>query len=208
MQLFDYFRSSASYRVRIGLALKGLAVDHHAINLVEGMQHSVQYQEISVSHFVPTLVTETGEVLGQSLAILRYLDRLHPTPQLFPDDPLIEARTLEMALTVACDIHPLNNLRVLNYLRDHFGADQQARDEWYRHWVSEGLATMERLVVRHGGSFCLGNQLSIADVCLVPQMFNARRFNTDLSAMPHLVAIDARLLTMPAFADTSPAAKS
>ncbi len=204
MKLYDYFRSSASYRVRIGLALKNLPFEDVMIDLRTGAQNDATYTSIAASGLVPALVTDDGAVLGQSLAMLRYLDRLHPEPALFPADPLQEAYAMEMALTIACDIHPLNNLRVLQYVQHDLGVDQSAKDKWYSHWVQKGFATLERLVSQRGGEYCLGHTLSIADVCLAPQMLNARRFKVDISAFPKLLAIDARLMVLDAFRKAAP----
>ncbi len=204
MRLYDYFRSSASYRVRIGLALKNIPFDEHMIDLRTGAQNDPAYTSIVASGLVPALVTDEGILLSQSLAMLRYLDRLYPEPLLFPVDPLQEAYAMEMALTIACDIHPLNNLRVLNYVQHELGADQPAKDMWYSHWVQKGFATLERLVTEYGGEYCLGARLSIADVCLAPQMLNARRFKVDVAAFPKLVAIDARLAALAAFQKAAP----
>lgn len=204
MKLYDYFRSSASYRVRIGLALKHIAFEEQMVDLRTGAQNAPAYKAVVASGLVPALVTDDGTVLSQSLAILRYLDRLQPAPLLFPADPQQEAHALEMALTIACDIHPLNNLRVLHYLQNEFKLDQNTKDAWYSHWVQTGFATLEVLVGQHGDAFCLGNSLSIADVFLAPQMLNARRFKVDVAAFPKLVEIDARLIELEAFKAAMP----
>ena len=204
MRLHDYAKSSAAYRVRIALNLKGLSAERADVDLRTGAQAEAGYGAVSASGLVPTL--EDGEVtLGQSLAICRYLDRLHPEPRLFPEDPVAEARVSEMALTVACDVHPLNNLRVLKYLRGPLGQDEPAVMAWYAHWIEAGFGTLERLVAAHGSvTNCYGGAVSMADLCLVPQMYNARRFDVPLDAFPQLVAIDAALTALPAFADAAP----
>lgn len=204
MQLHDYAKSSAAYRVRIALNLKGLGAEKIDVDLRTGAQSEVAYTALAPSGLVPTL--RDGELtLGQSLAICRYLDRLHPEPRLFPEDPVAEARVSEMALSIACDVHPLNNLRVLNYLRGPLGQEETAVMAWYAHWIEAGFVALERLVTAHGSDTnCHGDAISMADLCLVPQMFNARRFDVPLQAFPRLVAIDAALTALPAFADAAP----
>ena len=204
MRLYDYPKSSAAYRVRIALNLKGVDAERVDVDLREGAQGEAAYGAVSPSGLVPALV-DGDLTLGQSLAICRYLDRRHPEPRLFPEDPGAEARATEMALTVACDVHPLDNLRVLKYLRGPLGQDEDAVMAWYAHWIHAGFATLERLVREHGSDTnCFGDDVTIADLCLVPQMFNARRFDVALDAFPRLVAIDAALTALPAFADAAP----
>ena len=204
MRLYDYAKSSAAYRVRIALNLKGLTAELADVDLRAGAQGGGAYGAVSPSGLVPTLVD--GEVtLGQSLAICRYLDRLHPEPRLFPEDPVAEARVAEMALSVACDVHPLNNLRVLGYLRAPLAQHEAAVMAWYAHWIEAGFTALERMVQEHGSDTnCHGDAVSMADLCLVPQVFNARRFGVPLDAFPRLVAIDAALRELPAFADAAP----
>ena len=204
MRLYDYAKSSASYRVRIALHLKGVAADLIDVDLRTGAQAKDAYGQVSYSGLVPTL-TDGELTLGQSLAICRYLDRLHPEPRLFPGDPVAEARVNEMALTVACDVHPLNNLRVLKYLRGPLGREEPDVMAWYAHWIEAGFTALEQLVRQHGSDTnCFGEAVSIADLCLVPQMFNARRFDVPLDAFPRLVAIDAALRALPAFEAAAP----
>ena len=204
MQLYDYAKSSAAYRVRIALNLKGVDAERIDVDLRTGAQSEPDYTTVAPSGLVPTLRDEEMTV-GQSLAICRYLDRLHPEPCLYPDDPVAEARVSEMALTVACDVHPLNNLRVLKYLRGPLGQEETAVMTWYAHWIEAGFTALERLVADHGSDTnCYGDAVSMADLCLVPQMFNARRFDVPLGAFPRLVAIDAALTKLPAFADAAP----
>ena len=204
MQLYDYAKSSASYRVRIALNLKGVDADLVNVDLRTGAQGEAGYKSVAPSGLVPTL-QDGALTLGQSLAICRYFDRLHPEPRLYPDDPVAEARVSEMALTIACDVHPLNNLRVLNYLRGPLAQDEAAVMAWYAHWIEAGFTTLERLVAEHGSeAHCHGDAVSMADLCLVPQMFNARRFDVPLDAFPRLVRIDAALCALPAFADAAP----
>lgn len=207
MKLHGYFRSSAAYRVRIALALKGLSYDHVPVHLLRdgGEQRKEAYLRLNPQGLVPAL--EDGDaVLTQSLAIVEYLEERHPAPPLLPRDAADRARVRAMALAVACEIHPLNNLRVLNYLRERLGLDQAARNAWYCHWIETGLGQLEQLVAAGGrvGPFCWGATPTLADVCLVPQMANARRLPCDLGACPTLVAIDAHCRTLPAFIAAAP----
>lgn len=206
MKLHSYFRSSAAYRVRIGLNLKGVAHDMAYVHLVkDGGQHrSAAFRALNPMALVPAL-EDGGHVLTQSLAILEYLDETHPEPALLPTSPLDRARVRGFALAIACDIHPVNNLRILNYLKAPLGHDQATVDTWYRHWTQSGLAALEQMLPAHSGRFAFGDAPSMADLCLVPQMFNARRFKCDLSAVPRLVAIDAACQQLEAFAAAAPA---
>lgn len=201
--LFDYFRSSASYRVRIALNLKGVDYDRVAVNLLEGGQRSDSYRALNPQGFVPMLDVG-GRRVTQSLAIIGWIDREYPDPPLLPADSAHRAQVVAMAMTVACDIHPLNNLRVLQYLKDRLGLDQAARDEWTRHWIAEGFAALEALAAPTAGRFLFGDSPTVADVCLVPQMFNARRFETPLDAYPTLVRADAEANRLEAFALAHP----
>lgn len=199
--LYDYYRSSAAYRVRIGLNLKGVAYDSVDVSLLGGGQRSPEHLARNPQGFVPVLDVGEG-VLTQSLAILDYLDAKHPEPRFVPADPLARSRTLAMALTVACDIHPLNNLRVLKYLGRELGIEEDARNHWYRHWVIEGLGALEAMAGE--GPFLGGDAPDMADICLVPQLFNARRFEVDLTPYPKLVAADAAAQEIGAFAAAHP----
>jgi len=196
MRLYEYFRSSASYRVRIALNLKGVAAEIVQLHLLRGEQKAADYVALNPQGRVPSLVLEDGTVISQSPAILEYLEEVFPEPALLPSDPVARARVRAMAAIIACDIHPLDNLAPLAYLRGHFGADQAAVDAWYAHWIIEGFTALEQMVV---GPYCLGETLSLADVMLVPQMANARRVAMDFSAFPKLVAIDQHCLSLPAF---------
>jgi len=205
MRLHGYFRSSAAYRVRIALAVKGLAAESVPVHLLRGEQRGEAFRRLNPQGLVP--VMETGEgIITQSLAIIEWLEETYPHPALLPRDPYLRARVRSFALVIACDIHPLANPRVLNKLRTDFGAEQAQVDAWYRHWVELGLGALEHLVapaaVERG--ICFGEAPSLADLCLVPQMFNARRFSCDLSAMPKLVAIDAALNKRPEFQAAAP----
>jgi maleylpyruvate isomerase len=207
MKLYDYFRSSAAYRVRIGLNLKGLAYEAIPVHLVRdgGEQLKDEYRAVNPSALVPAL--EDGDaVITQSLAILEYLDEMHPMAPLMPRDALGRARVRSLALTIACDIHPINNLRVLRYLVKEGGLTDEAKNAWYVHWVQEGFAALETLLARSAdtGRFCHGDTPTIADCLLVPQVFNASRFGIDLTPYPTIVRIDAACQAVPAFAAAHP----
>ena len=201
--LFDYFRSSACYRVRIALNLKGIAYDAVPVNLLAGDQGDEAYRARNPQGLVPVLEMD-GHALTQSLAICDYLDATHPEPPLAPADSADRAHVLALALAVACDIHPLNNLRVLKYLSGTLDQPQEARDAWYRHFLSEGLAALETLAAPRAGRFLFGDSPSLADICLVPQLYNARRFAVPLDAYPALVRADTEAQAHPAFAAAHP----
>ncbi len=205
-ELYDYARSSAAYRVRIALALKGLEVAKHDIHLVKdgGAQNSAAYKAINPQGLVPALVIE-GVTFTQSLAIIEYLEERHPIPRILPRDLVHRAEVRAMALAVAADIHPIQNLRVLNYLRKNFGQDDAGVNAWARHWIETGLQALDALVARAAvkGAYCFGDTVTLADICLAPQMVNARRFGADFSSVQRLVDIDTRLRALPAFATTT-----
>ncbi|MET0660328.1 MAG: maleylacetoacetate isomerase [Steroidobacteraceae bacterium] len=205
LQLYSYFRSSAAFRVRIALHAKGLAFDTLPIALLENKQGSAEYLALNPQGLVPALYAE-GTVIPQSLAIIEYLEERYPQPPLLPQAPVARALVRSMALGVACDIHPLNNLRVLNYLREHIRLDQEDIAHWSQHWIATGFAALEIQARLHSPArrYCYGDALSIADVCLVPQMFNARRLKCDLTAYPTLTRICAHLETLPAFVHAAP----
>lgn len=207
MKLYDYFRSTAAYRVRIALNLKGLAYERTPVNLLrDGGQHRVpEYRALNPQALVPAL-EDDGAVLSQSLAIIEYLEEKYPEPPLLPKSALDRARVRSMALAVACDIHPLNNLRVLNFLRSSLGHSDAEVDAWYRHWIAQGLAGLEEEAKRASGDgqHMFGSSVTLADVTIVPQMFNARRFKCDIEPYPTLRAICAHLETLPAFAQAAP----
>lgn len=207
MKLYTFFRSSASYRVRIALNLKRLQYEHVPVHLRRGggEQFSPTYRAINPQGLVPAL-EDDGHVLSQSLAIIEYLEERYPEPPLLPRDPAHRATVRSMALAVACEIHPLQNLRVLGYLRNVLQHSEEEVNAWYRHWVESGLVALEQMVraVPNRGAFCFGHAPSLADLCLVPQLYNARRFACDLSACPTLLQIDEACRALPAFIDAAP----
>ena len=200
MQLHSFFNSSASYRVRIALALKGLAYDTLPVNIRVGEHRAADYvANVNPSALVPALVD--GEFrLGQSLAIIDYLDQTHPEPRLIPLEPELRARVLELSTLIACDIHPVNNLRVLRYLETELKVTPQQKTAWYRHWIAQGMAGVERMLERSNeGPWCFGAQPTLADLSLVPQVANALRMDCDLSAYPRSLAVYEHALKHPAF---------
>lgn len=202
--LHDYWRSSAAYRVRICLNLKQVRHSSVAVNLLDGAQRGDDNRAINPQGLVPTLVVD-GHALTQSLAIIDWLDATFPEPAMVSGDPLVRSGQLARALVVAADIHPIDNLRVLKRLEQQFGADQQARDDWYRHWVVEGLTALEAMAAdTPDGPFLGGEAPDIADLCLVPQLYNARRFDVALDDMPRLRAADAAMAALPAVAAAHP----
>jgi maleylpyruvate isomerase len=203
VKLHGYFRSSAAYRVRIALNLKGVAVEQVSHHLRKGEQRTPDYLELNPQGLVPTLAGDDGTVMTQSLAIIDWLDETFPEPPVLPRDPLARARVRAFALAVACDIHPVQNLKVLNRLRA-LGHDEETVNQW-AHWANdEGLAACERLVAREPGPFCFGTAPSLADLCLVPQLGNARRFKVDVARFPRLLTAEAAALALPAFRDAQP----
>ena len=202
MILHDFPLSSACFRVRIALNLKGLSYEKRNYALREGEQRAPAYLKLNPAGLVPALEVD-GIILGQSLAIIEYLDSTARVPRLIPVDPIARARAMEMALTIAADIHPINNLRILKYLTGELGVSEEARDDWYRHWVREGLVALERMA-EGSGRYLGGDAPDLADICLVPQLFNARRFKLDLTPFPTLVRIDTALQELDAFASASP----
>jgi maleylacetoacetate isomerase len=210
VKLYTYWRSSAAYRVRIALALKGLAYESLPKHLLRdgGEQRRADYLELNPQGLIPGL-EDDGFFVGQSLAICEYLDETCPVPPLLPPAARDRATVRSMALAIACDIHPLNNLRVQQYLRNELGQDEEAVTRWTHHWMTGGFTALEALVARHSANdrYCFGASVTLADVCLVPQMYNARRARADLSPFQRLVAVSAHLESLPAFAAARPEAQ-
>lgn len=207
MKHYGYFRSSAAYRVRIALALKELPHDFISVHLKkDGGQHQKpDYLGLNPQGLVPTLVTDDGTALTQSLAIIEYLDEIHPSPAFLPSDPLGRAKVRAIAQAIACDIHPVNNLRILDYITGPMGGSKEDMLTWYKHWINEGFKGLEGLLQASAhGKFCYGDTPGLADICLVPQVFNAQRFDCDLSAFPRSVEIASRCNDMPEFANAAP----
>lgn len=205
MLLYGYFRSSAAYRVRIALNLKALAYDNHFIHLQKNDQLAADYAKLNPQQLVPALADDAG-LFTQSLAIIEYLDETHPNPPLLPKIPVERARVRALAQAIACDIHPINNLRVLRYLTREMGVAEDKKDQWYRHWVETGLQAVEKMLAGNPatGRFCHGDGPTMADICLVPQVANARRFKCDLSACPTVERIVAECGKLDAFARAAP----
>jgi maleylpyruvate isomerase len=204
VKLYGYFRSSAAYRVRIALNLKGVAHEHAFVHLLRdgGRQKAPEYLARNPQGLVPALELDGGDVLTQSLAIIEYLDEFHPDPPLVPGDAVMRARVRAIAQAVACDIHPLNNLRVLKYLRHEMGQPKEAVDGWYGHWIETGFAAIETMIGDDG--YCIGGQVTLADICLMPQIFNARRYEVDLSPYARIGKVEAVCGAIPAFANAHP----
>jgi maleylacetoacetate isomerase len=200
--LYDYYRSSASYRVRIALNLKGAPYQRFPVDLLDSAQKRADYRARNPQGFVPMLEVD-GRPITQSLAIISWLETTMPEPPLLPSDPGERAHVLALALIVACDIHPLNNLRVLKRLKA-LGVDDRARDDWYRHWVVEGFIALEALAAPRAGRHLFGDSVTMADICLVPQMYNARRFDVPLDPFPTLVRADAEAMRLEPFAAAHP----
>ena len=206
MKLYNYFRSSAAYRVRIAVNLKGLEPENVFVHLVKNEQRAPDYLKVNPLGLVPALV-DGDETITQSLAIIEYLDEKYPSPPLLPSTPEDRARVRSIALLIACDIHPIDNLRVLRYLVGVLKVSEEQKNQWYAHWVDEGLKALEARLATDlkTGRFCHGETPTLADVCLVPQLANARRANIDLSAYPTLLRIDAACNALKPFADAAPA---
>ncbi|HWW21358.1 MAG TPA: maleylacetoacetate isomerase [Steroidobacteraceae bacterium] len=212
LKLYTYFRSSAAFRVRIALNLKGLPYESIPVHLLRGAgeQHSESYATRNAARLVPTLA-DGALSLGQSLAIMEYLEETHPAPALLPADALTRAKVRELALSVACDIHPLNNLRVLRYLHAPLQIEEERRNEWARHWISLGFTAIEHTLERSGAlstGYCFGTQPTLADCCLIPQVFNARRVSLPMDEYPSIQQVHDHCMQLPAFIKASPGAQS
>ena len=207
MRLYDYFRSSAAYRVRIALNWKGLRPEREFVHLRRGVQRQEGYRTLNPQGLVPALALDDGRVLTQSLAILEFLEETHPAPPLLPAAAADRARVRSIALAIACDIHPIDNLRVLDYLTGTLGVSREAKDGWYKYWIDVGFEALERQLAQDPatGRLCHGDTPTLADVCLVPQVANALRFGIDVSPYPTLVRIDAACNALRPFADAAPA---
>ena len=205
MQLYTFFRSSAAYRMRIALNLKGLAYEPVAVSLPRMEHREPAFAVVNPQRLVPALV-DGPVTLTQSVAMMEYLEETHPEPPLLPADPVGRAYVRALAQTIACDIHPLNNVRVLIYLKDRLGHDEQTRDRWYAHWIAEGFAALEGLLQSRGraGRFCHGDRVGMADVCLVPQVFNARRFDCPTDPYPTVMRIFEECQALEPFARAAP----
>lgn len=210
LKLYSYFRSSASYRVRIALQLKGLPYEYMPVHLLRdgGQQLLPAYRALNPDALVPTLLDD-DHVLIQSVAMVEYLDETHPEPPLLPGSALDRAYIRALALEVACEIHPLNNLRVLKYIKHTLGVAEEAKDAWYRHWVELGFESVNTNLVRSGkaGRFCFGDTPTLADICLVPQVFNAQRFNIDVARYPAIAKVFDSRMALPAFQQAEPKAQ-
>jgi len=208
--LHNYHRSSAAYRVRIALALKNIPSDTATVNLLDGQQQSPEYLAINPQGLVPALCTE-NHVLTQSLAIIEYLNERYPSPALLPEDLLAKAQVRAMAQQIAIDIHPLNNLRVLNYLKDNFNCSDSEKTQWISHWITQGFAALEQTLAAQNkdvgssnNAYCFGSQPSLADICLIPQVYNAKRFGVAMQAYPNINAIVDHCNSLPAFIAAAP----
>jgi maleylacetoacetate isomerase len=207
MKLYNYFRSSASFRVRIALALKGLPYEYVPVHLAKGEHQQSAYADVAADQLVPVLELDDGTRLSQSMAIIEYLDETHPATALLPADALGRARVRALAQSIACEIHPVNNLRILKYLSKELKVDEDTKNTWYRHWVRTGLEAFERQLAQQPAStYCFGDTPTLADCCLVPQIFNGRRFNTPLDGLPRTMAAFNACMALPAFAQAQPSA--
>ena len=207
MKLYNYFRSSASFRVRIALELKGLSYEYLSVHLARGDHKLPEYAAVSPSGLVPLLVLDDGRKLSQSMAIIEYLDEMHPTPALLPRNPMTRAQVRALSQLIACEIHPLNNLRVLKYLTRELKVDEDAKNTWYRHWVRDGLEAFERELAQLPTSrFCVGDTPTLVDCCLVPQIFNGKRFQVDFSGLSRTMAAFEACMALPAFQKAQPSA--
>ena len=202
MKLYSFPTSSASYRVRIALHLKGLQFETETVNLIEKDQRLPAYRRVNPQARLPSLALDDGTILTQSLAIIDYLEETRPDPPIYPGDPVVRAKALAVALAIASEIQPLNTALVTDYVRNEYGQDDDGRAEWMAHFMRQGFAAIEKMI--DGRKFAFGDRPSIADICIVPQIFNARRFNVDISDFPRIVAVDAAASVLPAFAAAHP----
>lgn len=211
-KLYGYWRSSAAYRVRIALNLKKISAEQFSVHLVKdgGEQHQAAYLALNPQGLVPSFViedetdSEANVALSQSIAILEYLDEVYPQSCLLPASSIARAKVRAMSMSIACDIHPLNNLRVLQYLTQHLGLDDVGKKDWYQHWIVLGFNALEAQLAGVSGRYCFGDVISMADLCLIPQVYNAARFGVDLSPYPNIVRVNATCLKLDAFIDAAP----
>ncbi|WP_394393578.1 maleylacetoacetate isomerase [Shewanella woodyi] len=212
MKLYGYWRSSAAYRVRIALNHKGLEAEQLSVHLVKdgGEQHKADYAKLNPQELVPAFIDTDAEgnenefILSQSLAIIEYLDEKYPEVKLVPDSIHDRALVRSMAMSIACEVHPLNNLKVLQYLAKGLNLDDDAKSAWYHHWIHEGFAALEKQLVKYSGRYCFGDSVTLVDLCLVPQVYNANRFKVNLDAYPNIVRITQNCNQLDAFIDASP----
>ncbi|MBL1148272.1 MAG: maleylacetoacetate isomerase [Pseudomonadota bacterium] len=208
LTLYNYFRSSTSYRVRIGLNYKKIPYQQKGVNLVKGEQWAEDYREMNPQGAVPVLVFEDGYVLTQSLAILDYLEESYPGPSIYPEGAKQRAFTRQIALIVSCDVHPVNNLRVLKYLTGKLGVSEEEKTKWYQKWIYDSMTSIEIMLNKSPyhtkGEYCCGSAPTLADMCLIPQIYNARRFNCDMSRFPLIEAVEKKCLEHPAFIEADP----
>lgn len=205
LRLYTYFRSSAAYRVRIALHIKNIAYSSNPINLAQQAQQSSEYLSLNPAGLVPMLV-DNDQAMTQSLAIIEYLNEVYPDPPLYPNDPIARAEVRAMALLIACDIHPLNNLRVLQYLSQTIKISEDQKQAWYAHWINQGFHALEKIVANNqsSGKYCYGNNITVADICLIPQVYNAQRFSVSLEKFPHIQKINDHCLLLDCFKDAHP----
>ncbi|WP_420569357.1 maleylacetoacetate isomerase [Thalassovita sp.] len=206
MRFLGYFRSSSAYRCRIAFNLKGLEYDFESVHLKHGQQKAAAYAAVNPQQLVPALITDDGDELAQSLAIIEWLDETYPQPALLPQDAVLRAKVRAFAQVIACEIHPLQNLRVLQYLRNELSLDEDAVNAWLARWLGDGLQACEDILVKQGGNtaFCFGDQPSLADICLVPQIFSAQRFNVDIAGMRRINEVYEHCQSISAFSDAHP----
>jgi len=205
MKLYTYFRSSAAYRVRIALNLKGIKHTLEPVNLLQGEQKSEAYLGLNPQGLLPALALDDGTLIAQSVAIMEYLEECFPKSPLLPTDSLARARVRSLVNNIACDIHPLNNISILGYLKSEFEADKDQVQAWYHHWIERGFEATESALANHGGLFCEGDMPSLADCCLIPQVFNAQRFKVSMDRYPNIMRVTGHCNTLDAFIKAQPA---